>query len=256
MVWRRSIGFCGVIVVTASSLVACQREPKPISSCAEVDSATPVVLYVTHSAGYRHSVLPHSVDVLAQVGQGAFTVHHSEDAGVAVDALDGCAAIAFFTSGDLGLSAAQRTQLLDFVSGGGAFIGFHSATDTYYDWPEYGELVGAYFERHPWTQDVTVNVVQPAHASVAGLPASFEVNDEIYMFETFHEDRVEVVLELDLGSVDTTGVSLPSWGVPLAWVQDYGEGKVFYTALGHGPIWDDAQYRTLLSSGITWALSD
>lgn len=240
------------------SSLGCPREsgpPQPAASCASLGASQPVLLYVTQAAGFRHSVLGHSVDVLESLGEThGFTVYHVENARAAVGALDGCAGIAFYTSGDLAFSADEKAKLLDYVSSGGAFVGFHSATDTNYDWPEYGELVGAYFERHPWNEEVTVEITQPPHESVQALPATFDVDDEIYVFKTFHDTRVEVVASLDLGSVDASGVTLPAWGVPLAWVQEYGDGRVFYTALGHGGVWDDPDYQALVSAGISWTL--
>jgi type 1 glutamine amidotransferase len=67
------------------------------------------------------------------------------------------------TSGELPLTDAQKAALLDFVHRGGGFIGIHSATDTLYDWPDYGRLVGAYFKAHSWTQVATVTVEDRAH---------------------------------------------------------------------------------------------
>ena len=65
-------------------------------------------------------------------------------------------AVMFFTTGELPISDSQKRDLLDFVRGGKGFGGVHSATDTFYKWPEYGQLIGAYFQNHPWTQEVTI----------------------------------------------------------------------------------------------------
>src|ERR1700747_2411035 len=56
---------------------------------------------------------------------------------------------------------AHKTALLNFVRSGRGFLGVHSATDTFYTWPDYLELVGGYFNGHPWHQAVTIEVVDP-----------------------------------------------------------------------------------------------
>src|ERR1039458_514373 len=62
-------------------------------------------------------------------------------------------AVIFYTTGDLGLTDQQKADLISFVHDDGkGFLGIHSATDTYYNWPEYGEMVGGYFNEHPWGQ--------------------------------------------------------------------------------------------------------
>lgn len=231
--------------------------PAGFQSCAGLELADPVVLYVTESAGYEHSVLPHSVEILSAVGsQRGFHVEPIADASTAVDGLEGCAGLVFYTSGELDLSGPQKQRLLQFVSEGGAFVGFHSATDTFYEWGEYGHLIGAYFQKHPWRQEVTVSARPPRHEVLGALPNSFQVTDEIYVFDTFYENEVRVVLDLDTNSVDMSGQTPPAWGYPLAWVRDYGQGRVFYTALGHGGIWDDPQYQELVGAGTQWALRE
>src|SRR5207245_8638943 len=84
-------------------------------------------------------------------------------------------AVVFFTTGELPMSADQKSALIDFVRSGKGFVGIHSATDTFYQWPEYGAMLGAYFDGHPWHQQVTIRVEDPAHAATASLPPSFQI---------------------------------------------------------------------------------
>src|SRR5206468_9480082 len=62
------------------------------------------------------------------------------------------------TSGELALDSGQKAAIVEFVNNGGGFIGVHSAADTLYEWPDYGQLIGAYFKEHPWTQEAVVSV--------------------------------------------------------------------------------------------------
>src|SRR5437016_1515588 len=216
------------------------------------------VPYITTSAGYRHDSIPTPQDVIRQPGQrsGAFEVVASEDLSlINAETLRDFDVLYFFTSGELALSDQQKADLLAFVRAGKGFGGVHSATDTLYTWPEYGDLIGAYFNGHPWAQEVSVQVEDRDHPATQGLGASFRIADEIYQFRDFDRDRVHVLLSLDKTSVDLTtpGVAHPDGDFPLAWWRDYGDGRVFYTALGH-PVetWLDQRFQTLLTNAIIW----
>jgi type 1 glutamine amidotransferase len=217
------------------------------------------ILYFTHSAGYRHDVLPLSKEVLTQLGRssGAFDVTATEDTSeFSIENLKRYAAVMFYTSGELPMSDAQKTALLDFVRAGHGFLGVHSATDTFYTWADYLDLVGGYFNGHPWHQVVTVEVIDPNDPLVAFLGKSVQFDDEIYQISDFDYRGSHVLLRLDRNSVDMSkaGVQQRFYGWPLAWIRTYGQGRVFYTALGHeASVWRDARYQQMLSNAIVWA---
>ena len=227
--------------------------------CALAAPAAPKrVLYITTSAGFRHDSIPMSQAVMRELGErsGVFEVVSSEDLSlINAETLRGFDVLYFFTSGELPLSDQQKADLLAFVRGGKGFGGVHSATDTLYTWPEYGDLVGAWFNGHPWAQDVAVQVEDRDHPITRGFGASFRIADEIYQFRDFSRDRVHVLLSLNTTSVDLSapGVANPNGDFPLAWYRDYGDGRVFYTALGH-PVetWLDERFQTLLTNAIKW----
>jgi uncharacterized protein len=156
--------------------------------CAHAERPAKKILYFTYSAGYRHEVIPFSKAILTQLGKnsGAFEVTATEDISeFSTEALQRYAAIMFYTSGELPMSGAEKTALLDFVRSGGGFIGVHSATDTFYSWPDYLDLIGGYFNGHPWHQTVSIDVVDPSDPLVAFLGNSFQVEDEIYQISDF-----------------------------------------------------------------------
>ena len=227
---------------------------------AHAQRVPPRILYFTYSAGYRHEVIPLSRDILTRLGRdsGAFEVTASEDTSeFSGDNLARYAAVMFFTSGEIPLNGAQKGALLDFVRSGRGFLGVHSATDTFYNWPDYLDLVGGYFDGHPWQQAVTIDVADPGDLLVAFLGNSFQVEDEIYQIRDFDHQGSRVLLRLDPRSVDLgkTGVHRRSYGWPLAWTRRYGEGRVFYSALGHEPsVWQDARYQRILSNAILWSM--
>jgi uncharacterized protein len=218
------------------------------------------ILYFTHSAGYRHDVIPFSKAILTQLGSdsGIFDVTATEDTSeFSAENLTRYAAVMFYTTGELPMSGAQKTALLDFVRSGRGFVGVHSATDTFYTWPDYLDLVGGYFNGHPWHQAVTVEVVDPGDPVVAFLGNFSQFEDEIYQMSDFDYRGSRVLLRLDPSSVDLskTGVHQRFYGWPLAWKRSYGQGRVFYTALGHeASVWQDRRYQRMLTNAILWSI--
>ena len=218
------------------------------------------ILYFTYSAGYRHDVLPLSKAILTQLGKnsGAFEVTATEDPSeFSPENLERYAAVMFYTSGELPMSGAQKAALLQFVRSGRGFLGVHSAMDTFYAWPDYLELVGGYFNGHPWHQTVTIEVVDPGNPLVTFLGNSLQIEDEIYQISDFDYRGSHVLLRLDPSSVDIskTGVHQRFFGWPLAWTRSYGQGRVFCTALGHGAsVWQDPRYQRILTNAILWSV--
>jgi type 1 glutamine amidotransferase len=218
------------------------------------------ILYFTYSAGYQHDVIPLSKAILTQLGSnsGVFEVTVTEDMSeFSTENLERYSAVIFYTTGELPMSDAQKTALLNFVHSGRGFLGVHSATDTFYTWPDYLNLVGGYFSGHPWHQTVTIEVVDLGDPLVAFLGTSLQIEDEIYQIRDFDYRESRVLLRLDPSSVDLSksGVHQRFYGWPLAWTRFYGEGRVFYTALGHEPsVWQDARYQRILTNAILWSM--
>ena len=220
------------------------------------------LLYLTLSAGFKHSVLPFSEKKMQELGaqSGYFSVEVTQDAGrINAENLQQFSAVVFYTTGELPMSEAQKQALLDFVRSGNAFIGVHSATDTFYEWAEYGRMIGGYFDQHPWHQDVTIRVEDTRHPATRHLGESFPIKDEIYQFKNFSRENVRVLMSLDTASVDLTkpAVHRTDGDFALAWCRQYGQGRVFYTALGHREeVWQDERFQTHLVSGIRWAMGE
>ena len=218
------------------------------------------ILYFTYSAGYRHEVIPLSKAILTQLGRdsGVFEVTATEDTSeFSTENLKRYAAVMFYTSGELPINGAEKRALLDFVRSGGGFLGVHSATDTFYTWPDYLDLIGGYFNGHPWHQAVTIEVTDPSDPLVAFLGKLLQVDDEIYQISDFDYRGSHVLLRLDQSSVDLgkPGVHQRFYGWPLAWTRSYGLGRVFYTALGHeASVWQDTRFQRLLTNAILWSM--
>jgi type 1 glutamine amidotransferase len=165
--------------------------------------------------------------------------------------------LALFTIGETPWDEDQRAALLDGVrSGRLAVVAIHSATDACYGWDDYGRLVGARFDGHPWTQEVELDVVDPDHPATAHLGGTWRWRDEVYQFRDLRPDA-HVLLrapesQLDLG---VAGAKQPSFGFPLSWCFHEGEGRVFSTSLGHFPgAWESPAYLWHLAGGLAWAV--
>lgn len=213
------------------------------------------VLYLTHSAGFRHDSIAVSRQSLAALSPRLEITATEDLTAISADNLRNYSAVLFFTSGELALSPAQRIALLEFVRGGGGFGGVHSATDTLYTWPEYGELIGGYFDGHPWVQPVRIDIEDPGHPATKHLASPFEILEEIYQFRAFDRSRVRVLMTLDTTSVDrdAAGAHTGTEDFPLAWVRSYGSGRVFYSALGHfDETWRDARFLEMMKGALLW----
>src|SRR3984893_13199137 len=173
--------------------------------CARAERPLERILYFTYSSGYRHDVIPLSKTILTQLGRnsGVFEVTATEDTTeFSTENLKRYAAVMFYTSGELPMNGAQKTALLNFVGSGRGFLGIHSATDTFYTWPDYLDLVGGYFNGHPWHQAVTIEVVDPGNPLVAFVGRSLQIEDEIYQISDFDYRGSRVLLRLDPRSVN------------------------------------------------------
>ena len=134
-------------------------------------------------------------------------------------------------------------------------VAVHSATDACYDWKEYGSLVGARFDGHPWTQWCTLEVGDRAHPAVAHLGSTWHWRDEVYRFRDLRPDA-RVLLRATARELDpaaAAGVPAPSFGYPLSWCFTEGDGRVFSTSFGHFPhAWETPDYLRHLAGGLEW----
>src|SRR5262245_45768764 len=243
-----------LVAVACSSRTATPGPtPAPTPTPGPTPAPSPIrVTMLTATAGFRHdsiAVARETMTTLAARSGGAFAVSAADDVTSMTPALLSSTDVLMFalTSGELPFSATQKDAIVSFVNNGGGFIGVHSATDTLYDWPDYGRIVGAYFKEHPWTREATIMVEDRAHPIHAGLPATLRLNEEYYTFRQNPRPSVHVMLSLDAGSVGADG------DYPLAWTQAIGRGRSYYNALGHfDATWRDSAFQSQITNAIRW----
>jgi uncharacterized protein len=167
-------------------------------------------------------------------------------------------AVFFYTTGELDMDDEQKAALISFVKDDGkGFIGTHSATDTFYKWPEYGEMIGGWFDRHPWHQQVGVKVEDRTFAATSHFPAEFKITDEIYQFKNWSRDKMHVLMSIDPSTVDLTkpDVHRTDKDFGVAWTKNYGKGRVFYCSLGHRPeVWVRPDIQKMWTEAVKWAI--
>jgi cytochrome c len=212
---------------------------------------TPIrVLVFSKTAAYRHAAIPASVAAIEQLGvEHGYLVDAPEDAGAFTDAnLARYRAVVFLlTTGDV-LDAEQQAAFERFIRAGGGFAGVHSASDTEYGWAWYGQLVGAYFKRHPVPQPAVVQIEDPGHASTRSLPASWKRTDEWYDFRTNPRGFVHVLATVDESTYSGGGMGRDH---PIAWCHAFDGGQSWYTAMGHhAESYADPNFLAHLEGGI------
>ncbi len=168
-------------------------------------------------------------------------------------------AVIFYTTGELDLTADQKADLISFVHDDGkAFLGAHSALDTLYEWPEYGEMIGGWFDGHPWNQfQAPVVVEDPTNPIVRHFPQTFSIMDEIYQAKSYSRDRVRVLMSLDASKLDLANprVKRTDKDFAVAWIRDYGKGRIFYSTFGHrDDAWNRPDVQKMWLEAIKWGL--
>ena len=224
------------------------------------------VLIVTYAQGYKHESIANAEIALKQVAKEdrRFEVSFCRTAPqvkamMSPSALKRYDAVVFAnTTGELGTP--DMDHFLRWIRGGKAFIGMHSATATGQEGdPRYHEMVGALFKVHGNQADGILHIDRPTHPAAAGLKSGQKLFEEYYHFtDPAHliRKRATVLASLKVQPLDALGGAGKPKDMPMAWVRRYGQGRVFYTALGHQTwIWDSAWYRQHIKGGIQWALN-
>jgi type 1 glutamine amidotransferase len=211
------------------------------------------ILVYSRTAGFRHSSIPDGIRAIKDIGAAAgFAVDATEDPTQFTDAnLDKYAAVVFLsTTGDV-LDDAQQGAFERYIRKGRGYVGVHAASDTEYEWPWYGKLVGGYFKNHPAIQDASIDVCDSVHISTAHLPKRWDRHDEWYNFRENPRPTVHVLATLDESTYKDGGMGADH---PIAWCSLYEGGRSWYTAGGHTEeSYAEPAFRKHLEGGLRWA---
>lgn len=216
------------------------------------------VLVFSKTDGFVHESIDAGKAAILQLGEKhGFDVDTTSDASFFKEkTLQKYNVVLFLNTTGNVLNDAQQLEFNRFIQAGGGYVGVHAAADTEYDWPWYGELVGAYFDSHPNDPNVreaVIQVIDPEHISTKHLPAEWKRSDEWYNYKSIRPD-IQVVLNLDESSYEggTNGENHP-----IAWYHDFDGGRAFYTGLGHTiEAYDDPELLEHLWGGISYAAGE
>ncbi|MBX2797943.1 MAG: ThuA domain-containing protein [Myxococcales bacterium] len=240
---------------TASTSSTADTATTPPVKTTKPPPLPPRVLLFTKTEGFRHDSIDVAVPAITEEGTDrGWTVTHTDDAAAfTVKGLQAFDVVVFLlTTGDV-LDVDQQAAMEAFVNDGGGFAGVHSATDTEYGWPWYGELVGAYFDGHPAVQEAELTVDDATHPATAHLKPRFSRTDEWYAFRENPRDTVDVLLSLDESTYDP-GSNDMDGDHPIAWSQTIHGGRSFYSAGGHTlDSFAEPDFLQHLAEGIEWA---
>ncbi|RPD97978.1 ThuA domain-containing protein [Aureibaculum marinum] len=211
------------------------------------------LLIFSKTEGFRHKSIEKGVKAIKKLGkENLFLVTATENADYFnKDSLNKFDAIIFLnTTGDV-LNKDQQIAFESFIKSGKGLVGIHSASDTEYDWPWYGKLIGAYFDSHPKQQNAIINIVDKNHLSTKNLPLKWEHFDEWYNFKEI-SSKIHVLARLD----ETSYVGGKNGdNHPISWCQEFDGGKMFYTGLGHTKAaYKDSKFLKHLLGGIQYVL--
>jgi len=247
-------------------------------------AAGPRVLFLSKSSGFQHSAITrdgespsHVERVLQGVAErlGIDMVSTKDASRIRADVLAELDAVVFYTTGDLTeagdgegvfggdgqppMGEQGIADLTAWVEAGGAFLGFHSATDTFHDSSgrpsPYVRLLGGEFLTHGRQFDGTLRVVDEAHPAMRSIPQGWTVLDEWYVFKNFAEDRMHVLALLDTASQRQAQEMYDRPDYPVIWCAAVGLGRVFYNAMGHREdVWDRKEFQSAFVDSLNWAL--
>jgi type 1 glutamine amidotransferase len=259
-----------VVCVTISSVGpssgAAQGQPAP-------QRKKLLALGDTHT-GFTHDSIGHALAVIDRLGResGLYDTYIRTDSqwmtkqpvpAPARNArnLDYFDAVFLFISGEGDWTAQQKQDFISFVKDDGkGVVAAHTGIAAFYEWPAFGEMMGGYFDNHPWNvTSGTVVVEAPDFPAMRHFPKTFAIREEFYVLrdKPYSRDTVRVLAHLDPAGVD---LSKPEYhrkdrDIPVAMARTFGKGRTFWSVFGHAAeTWDDPNVQKMYLEAIRWAM--
>ena len=224
------------------------------------------LLMVSQSAGFRHGSVTRKDNQLSPaervvkemgVTSGLFRADCTQDCAkdFTKEKLQQYDIVLFYTTGKLPIKQADLDYFFNdwLKQKGHGFIGTHSAADTFKNYKPYWDMIGGTFNGHPWGANttVTITVHDTNHPVAKPWGSEFTIKDEIYRFKNWQPEKVRVLMSLNMAK---TKLKQP-YHVPIAWVKEYGKGRVMHMSLGHREdVWANSTYQESLLGGVRWIL--
>lgn len=241
-------------------------------------AAGPRVLFLSKSSGFQHSTITpkgdlpsHTDSFLTKITGGlGGTITCTKDASlINKDNLANYDVVIFYTTGDLTTPGTDTKtpmaktgveDLIGWIQGGGGFMGFHCATDTFHADPQcgpptpYTEMIGGEFAGHGKQFEGIVKVVSPGHPLAANITDGWKIADEWYTFCNLNQAKMHVIALMDPGDerAKQERYNIPAY--PVVWCRAMEKGRVYYNAQGHREdVWENEQFQKVVADAITWS---
>jgi uncharacterized protein len=233
-----------------------------------------LLAYADTHTGFTHDSIGHALAVIERLGyeSGLYDTYIRTDSqwitkqpipapARNTHTLDYFDAVFLFISGDGDWTPQQKRDFLAFVHDDGkGVVAAHTGNAAFYDWPEFGEMIGGYFDNHPWniTEGRVINEA-PDFPAMKHLPSTFTRREEFYVLRAkpYSPANVRVLARLDPASVDLKNPNLhrTDRDFPVAMARTYGKGRTFWSVFGHAPeTWDDPAVQKMYLEAIKWAM--
>jgi type 1 glutamine amidotransferase len=170
-------------------------------------------------------------------------------------------AVFLYISGEGDWTDQQKRDFIAFVKEDGkGVVAAHTGNAAFYEWPEFGEMLGGYFDNHPWgVFDGNVVVEAPDFPAMKHFPITFRAREEFYQLrdKPYSRDKVRVLAHLDPRGID---LSNPNYhrkdqDFPVAMARTYGKGRTFWSTFGHAAeTWDNPDIQKMYLEAIKWAM--
>ncbi|MEO8483033.1 MAG: ThuA domain-containing protein [Acidobacteriota bacterium] len=240
-----------------------------------------VLAWADVRSGYQHDSISHALATVERLGResGAYdTIIRTDSqpitkheitfrvgAGIATGEqflarnLNYFDAIFFFGVREIDITDQQKSDLMSFVRDDGkGFVAAHSAATAFFSWPEFGDMLGARFDEHPWEViEAPVVVEDPLFPAMRRFPPRVGLTDEHYQLKDISRTKVRVLAHLDVTGLDLSGplVHRTDGDFPVALAHTYGKGKVFYSTLGHAAeSWDNPVIQQMYFEALRWSM--
>ncbi len=239
------------------------------------------LLFYCRSAGFEHSVVKrnngapsYAERIMVELGaKYGFDVTCTKDGRIFdkdYEAFDG---FFFYTTEDLTkdggdkeppMSAQGKKNFLDAIHAGKGFAGSHCASDTFHspgdrtkasaEIDPYIQMIGGEFIRHGRQQNATMTVTDPKFPGVDKAGNKFDLHEEWYSLKNFAPD-MHVILVQETNGMKDADYDRPPY--PATWARKHGEGRVFYTSMGHREdVWTNPIFESILIGGLKWILRE
>lgn len=250
------------IVFAFAAWVAFAAPPAPQAADDVID-----VLFLTSSAGFEHKVIKREngelgfvEKLMVKLGEEKnIRILPTKDGGlVSAETLPLFDVVMLYTTGDLTkpgkdgslpMSEAGRLALIEWVGKGGGLVGTHTASDTFHGWEPYLEMIGAQFMTHGKQQ--LGELIVKKHPITSHLPEKWQLFEEWYCYKNMQDDFTPIMY-LD-GSKLEEDYYKEAGVYPHGWIENFGEGRVFHSALGHRQdVWENEDFQSMLLKAIQW----